>query len=286
MGRPSPVALLLAGSMLVLLAASCAAQTERSARHDAASPANETDAPAQPGGTEASRPEDAIGRVEDPEPDPPLQARTRSPRRDRGEERVLEVGSRGVRVARLQRRLADLGYWVGAPDGVFSDLTEQAVFAFQAVEGITRDGDVGPQTRSALEGAVRPQPRSEKGDLIEVDEGRQVLFVVRGGRMKWAFHVSTGSNETYQRRNGSMGLANTPNGRWKMIYEYEEGWHRSPLGRLWRPKYFHPTGIAVHGFATVPPYPASHGCVRVTIPAMNLIWREQLASKGSRVWVY
>jgi lipoprotein-anchoring transpeptidase ErfK/SrfK len=280
MGRSSSVAFLLAGSAFVLLGVACVAETRGPSRHDvdsAAAPSERT--VASPGR------EDGTNRVQEPEPSPLSQARTDSPRQERGE-RVLELGSRGARVARLQRALADLGYWRGPTDGVFNDLTQQAVFAFQAVEGITRDGDVGPQTRSALQGAVRPKPRSAKGNLIEVDEGRQVLFVVRRGRVKWTLHVSTGSNETYWRRDGEAALANTPNGRWKMIYEYEDGWHKSPLGRLWRPKYFHPSGIAIHGFASVPPYPASHGCVRVTIPAMNFIWREHLASKGSRVWVY
>jgi hypothetical protein len=55
---------------------------------------------------------------------------------------------------------------------------------------------------------------------------------------------------------------------------------------MWRPKYFHSDGIAVHGYQSVPAFPASHGCARVTIPAMNFIWREGLAPQGSAVWVY
>jgi hypothetical protein len=229
---------------------------------------------------------DGPNRARERQPRPRPQARREAPRRQRTDQQVLELGSSGARVARLQRELVDLGYWLGPVDGTFSDLTQQAVFALQGIEGITRDGDVGPQTRAALRRASRPRPRSTRGALIEVDEGRQVLFVVRDGRVKWTLHVSTGSNETYRRRDGGTALANTPNGRWKMIYEYRKGWHKSPLGRLWRPKYFHPSGIAIHGFSSVPPYPASHGCVRVTIPAMNFIWREHLAPKGSRVWVY
>ena len=41
-----------------------------------------------------------------------------------------------------------------------------------------------------------------------------------------------------------------------------DGWRDAPLGMLWRPKYFN-GGIAVHGAPSVPPYPASHGCVRM-----------------------
>jgi lipoprotein-anchoring transpeptidase ErfK/SrfK len=31
-------------------------------------------------------------------------------------------------------------------------------------------------------------------------------------------------------------------------------------------------GYAIHGSTSVPSYPASHGCVRVTLPAMNRLW--------------
>jgi hypothetical protein len=199
---------------------------------------------------------------------------------------VLSLGARGPHVTVLQRTLADLGYWIEDRRGVFGYLTEQAVFAFQGIEGLSRDGDVGPQTRAALRTARRPLPRSPRSDLIEIDEARQVLFIVRDGRVEWIFHASTGTNQTYRRRSGETSLANTPNGRRKVIYQYPKGWHKSPLGRLWRPKYFHPTGIAIHGFPSVPPYSASHGCVRVSIEAMNFIWRERLAPMGSTVWVY
>jgi lipoprotein-anchoring transpeptidase ErfK/SrfK len=41
--------------------------------------------------------------------------------------------------------------------------------------------------------------------------------------------------------------------------------------RVWRPNYFF-RGFAVHGSSSVPAFPASHGCVRVTIQAMNRLW--------------
>ena len=54
----------------------------------------------------------------------------------------------------------------------------------------------------------------------------------------------------------------------------------------YRPRYFHSDGIAVHGYDSVPSYPASHGCVRVTEPAMDFIWAEKLMPVGSEVWVH
>lgn len=40
----------------------------------------------------------------------------------------------------------------------------------------------------------------------------------------------------------------------------------------------------MHGYSSVPNYPASHGCVRVTIPAMNRLW--SLLRIGMPVHIY
>jgi len=61
------------------------------------------------------------------------------------------------------------------------------------------------------------------------------------------------------------------------------GWRHSPLGLMWRPNYFR-GGYAVHGSTSVPAYAASHGCVRVTVPAMNRIWSQLYI--GERLYVY
>jgi hypothetical protein len=44
-----------------------------------------------------------------------------------------------------------------------------------------------------------------------------------------------------------------------------------PLGSMYRPNYFS-GGYAVHGMTSVPAYPASHGCVRMTVPTMDRMW--------------
>lgn len=206
---------------------------------------------------------------------------------DRGDAvtRTLRRGDTGSQVRRLQRRLRNLRYWVGSVDGVYGQLTEQAVFAFQGVEGLAIDGIVGPNTRAALADATPPTPRSDSGNLIEVDEQARVVLDVRGGEVRWAWHTSTGTNERYQHPAGHTALAETPDGRHTIGWQVD-GWRRNELGRLWRPKYFHPDGIALHGFSSVPATPSSHGCVRLTVPAMNFIWANDIAPEGSTVWVY
>jgi peptidoglycan hydrolase-like protein with peptidoglycan-binding domain len=112
------------------------------------------------------------------EPEPEAQARAEEPA-----DGSLRPGEKGERVLDLQRRLRDLGYWLGTPDGTYGGLTVQAVTAFQKVEGLSRDGIAGASTLSALDQAGRPTARSDGGDLIEVDKAHQVLLVVRDGRV-------------------------------------------------------------------------------------------------------
>ena len=59
-----------------------------------------------------------------------------------------------------------------------------------------------------------------------------------------------------------------------------------PLGVLWRPKYFTWSGIAIHGYTSVPPYPASHGCTRVSNAAVDWMWANNILPIGLTVWVY
>lgn len=199
--------------------------------------------------------------------------------------RTLRRGDSGAQVRRLQRRLKDLHYWVGPVDGVYGQLTEQAVFAFQGVDGLSIDGVTGPNTRAALAEASPPTARSDSGNLIEVDEQARVVLDVRGGEVRWAWHTSTGTNQRYQHPAGHTALAETPDGRHTIDWQVD-GWRENELGRLWRPKYFHPDGIALHGFLSVPASPSSHGCVRLTLPAMDFIWANDIAPEGSTVWVY
>lgn len=62
---------------------------------------------------------------------------------------VLRSGDTGREVARLQEILSSFGYSVGPVDGIFGRLTRAAVRSFQGDLGVTIDGLVGPDTRSA-----------------------------------------------------------------------------------------------------------------------------------------
>ncbi|GAB4083897.1 hypothetical protein GCM10028784_05270 [Myceligenerans cantabricum] len=199
--------------------------------------------------------------------------------------RLAEItpGEQGEHVARMQERLQQLGYQVTSADGAYGAETWQAVVALQKVAGLGRDGVVGPATKKALNDGVVPVSRNG-GTGIEVDLGRQVLLVVENGKVIRTFNASSGNGESYEAL-GAQYVAHTPSGSYS-VYRQVDGVRESSLdlGSMYRPKYF-TGGIAVHGSPSIPAYPASHGCIRVSDTAMNWIWSWG-APIGTPVHVY
>jgi peptidoglycan hydrolase-like protein with peptidoglycan-binding domain len=195
----------------------------------------------------------------------------------------LKTGAKGAKVLAVQHRLTELGYWNGKADGTFGSLTQQAIYALQKAAGLSRDGVVGPKTQKALDQGVRPTAKSKSGRLVEINLKRQLLMLVDNGKVTHIFNTATGSNQHYVFE-GNTYLANTPRGHFTVSRQID-GQRDGPLGPLWRPKYFN-GGIAVHGAPNVPPYPASHGCARLTNAAINWIWANNKIPLKTKVWVY
>lgn len=197
----------------------------------------------------------------------------------------LKVGAKGAAVVALQERLTELGYWNSTADGKFGGTTQQAVYALQKAAGIGRDGTVGPKTQKALDEGVRPSARSKAGSgyLVEINLTRQLLMLVKNGQVIATLNTSTGSNKHYLYQ-GDTYLADTPTGHFKVGRQID-GVRHGPLGDLFRPKYFN-GGIAVHGSPSIPPYPASHGCARLSNAAINWIWSTNKIPLKTTVWVY
>ena len=63
---------------------------------------------------------------------------------------VLEVGSSGSDVKKVQQRLIRYGYLTGEADGRYGEKTRDAVIWFQKKNGLTADGRVGAKTAAAL----------------------------------------------------------------------------------------------------------------------------------------
>lgn len=193
---------------------------------------------------------------------------------DRRKRRIpkLPVNARSsaADVLLVQGRLSALGYWCGRVDGGYGLLTAQAVTAVQKAAGLRRTGVVDGATWRALSAGVRPRARIRTGHLIEVDKSRQLLLVVDAGVVRRIINTSTG-------RRGMT----TPSGTWR-FHRYVEGWRNA---EMYRPRYYH-RGYAVHGHPWVPPYPASHGCSRVTPAAMDMLCGPGMLRIGDRITIY
>lgn len=206
--------------------------------------------------------------------------------RVRAVQRTLRSGMSGPDVRALQRRLTDLHYDVAGVDGSFDYDTQHAVVAFQKVNGLDRDGVVGMDMWRALDDPRKVRLR-HAGDAstagIEVDLKHQVLIYAVHGKVRRIFDSSTGGGYYYTGSDGTQQRAITPTGHFHIVYK-RDGWVTSDLGTLYRPAYFNYSGYAIHGEGEVPAHPASHGCVRITVPAMDRI--NAKLPVGLSVWIY
>jgi hypothetical protein len=167
----------------------------------------------------------------------------------------------------VQSKLASLGYLPqDAVTGKWDYRTMQAVLAFQAWTGLTRDGVVGPNTKAKLDNAGRPLPtdRTSKGRRVEIYRGRGVVLLVNNGRVVRAIHTSTGIG-------GDSPDIGTPPGKWKIYRKEVKSW--SVPYKTWLPyAAYWVGGWALHGYADVPATPASHGCARLPLPEAKVVY--------------
>ena len=195
----------------------------------------------------------------------------------------IAAGDEAPNVGTLQQRLANLGYWVPTNSSGAGALTTQALYALQKSAGIPRTGTFDTATQRALDAGILPAPRSTTGYVAEVDKRRQVLMLVSNGRVVRVINVSTGNGARYRSGSG-YATAITPEGSFS-VQRQINGLRVSELGELFRPKYF-TGGYAIHGSPSIPPYPASHGCVRVSNGAINFLWDSGSLPLGTPVLVY
>ena len=96
-------------------------------------------------------------------------------------------------------------------------------------------------------------------------------MIVRDGETLWYLPVSSGAG----------GI--TPAGSYRILWKALATTTWLGPAILYRTMTFH-THYAIHGFPSVPAYPASHGCVRVPIWLADWLYRQ--SPVGERVYVY
>jgi len=196
--------------------------------------------------------------------------------------RELRPGSRGADVKRLQQRLAQLSYFPGPIDGQFGTDTEEAVWAFQEMQGLPVTGTVASRTERSLVSPKPPRHLVRNGGALRVEVSLRYrwLVVYHNNRAVLISHISSGGGYYYCDQGCSY--ATTPTGNYKTLWRVK-GWHRSPLGLMYNPVFFH-GGYAIHGDTDVPLQPVSHGCVRVPMDVAK-IFPGLVPRKGIPVYV-
>lgn len=183
-------------------------------------------------------------------------------------------------VYEAQSIMTQFGIPTGPTDGLWGKQTARGICAFRSIAGL-------PVNRKAINGKdmvalrnfksqytsieqIAAPPRDGSGTYLVADKTCQVMIYVEGGRYAKVMAISTGKSGS-DTRVGSFPLGGTQRG-WHCSGSYPETCATQTAGRFTPMSDFGNMynirhvygGVYVHGSTSVPPYPASHGCIRVT----------------------
>jgi hypothetical protein len=170
----------------------------------------------------------------------------------------LSGGDRGPSVRLLQSELNAM-HFVVPLSGVFDEATGRAVIAYRKMTGLARVSSTNLTVFKKLQegaGAFHVRYPSD-GRHVEGDLTRQVLAEIEpGGKVRALYTMSSGKPSTP-----------TVIGRFR-VYNRTPGTNSEGMVDS---SYFI-RGYAIHGYAEVPTYAASHGCLRVPVPNAPAIY--------------
>jgi peptidoglycan hydrolase-like protein with peptidoglycan-binding domain len=170
----------------------------------------------------------------------------------------LGPGAHDQSVRLLQSELNALHYAVPLT-GVLDEGTEQALIAYRKMTGLERTPYAGRKVFELLARHAGSFPVRYRGDgrHVEANLTKQVLAEIEPGGHVYKIYTT------------SSGKPSTPTviGRFQ-VYEKTPGENSEGMVDS---NYFI-RGYAIHGYAEVPTYAASHGCLRVPIPDAPAIY--------------
>lgn len=181
----------------------------------------------------------------------------------------VDPGDSGPAVEVFNDLLRKRGYY-NTDKGSYGSHTERAVMAFRKVNGMARNFQATPeifQQLAAGKGGFELEYPNQ-GKHTEVDISKQVMALADDGKVKHVFHVATGAAATPSDVGGFT------------FYRKDPGFNS--LGMYY--SVYYNRGEATHGYHSVPPYPASHGCIRNPIPDSVFIYN--WIDLGDKMFVY
>ncbi len=185
--------------------------------------------------------------------------------------KTLSAGSSGPYVKGMLTGLQRLAFRTPGAGSTFTSSVKDSVMAFQKAYRLSRTYVFSTACWRKLDGAKLLKPKfSSPSTHIEVDKTRQILMVVKGGKPIGIICVSTGAT------------GNTPEGRFHI--QQKHPYTGSGYGGVLVRTMGFVGNFAIHGYAPVPPYPASHGCIRE--PIWACYWVYDNSSVGEALYVY
>lgn len=168
--------------------------------------------------------------------------------------RTLHIGESGPEVAALKARLSELGFHLPNRGSQYDFSSSEVTLAFNKAYRMPRWYTWGHEDWVKIS-TLRAGPRARDtsaGTHVEVDKGRQIMMLVTNGRVEGIVAISTGAT------------GNTPLGRFRIFDRLEIPYEKDFMGFV--------GNFGIHGYYFVPPYPASHGCVREPEWAAGWMW--------------
>lgn len=185
--------------------------------------------------------------------------------------KTLSAGSTGPYVKGMLTALMGLKFRVPNVGSSFTSQVKDSVMAFQKAYGLSRTYAFNTACWRKIDGARLIKPRhASPSTHLEVDKGRQIAMVVRAGKPYGIICVSTGATN------------NTPEGTFHI--QQKHSFTTSSYGGILVRTMGFIGNFAMHGYAPVPPYPASHGCVRE--PIWACYWMYDQSFVGETLYIY
>ena len=182
---------------------------------------------------------------------------------------ALHQGQCGDVVVGFKKAMRKMGY-IANSGRCFGGKTGRGVLAYRKVNGMTRSSRAGAGlVKRAFAGRGEYEVRHPgAGEHLEAPLSKQVLVFAKGDKPFAVYPVSSGKSSTP-----------TVTGHFTFI-RTEPGYNSHGMYYSF---YFY-GGYAVHGYESVPDYPASHGCIRTFIADQPEIYER--INYGESIFVF
>lgn len=183
--------------------------------------------------------------------------------------RGLRRGQCGDVVVGFKKAMRKMGY-IASSGRCYGGKTARGVLAYRKVNGMNRSMKAGAGlVKKVFSGRGGYEVRHPgAGDHLEAPLAKQVLVFAKGDKPYAIYPISSGTSSTP-----------TVTGHYEMI-RTEPGTNSLGMYYSW---YFY-GGYAIHGYKSVPDYPASHGCLRTFMADQPEIYKKIFFGQDIFIW--